>query len=865
MPLYINTNIQSQTTQVQLGKSQMTMQTAMTRLSSGLRINSAADDAAGLAISDRMSSQISGLNQAVRNANDGISLAQTAEGALSSMSTNLQRLRELAVQSANATNTASDRAALQKEASQLIQEINRVSEQTEFNGLKLLDGSFKTQNFQIGANAGQTTAVNIGQITTDKLGAAKTAGASSIGSDNALEKGDLVINGVTIRGSVASDDVNSTSGAAASAIAKVAAINSHSDETGVTAAVNANVAAGSRQSVPAAAANGTITINGVTTANIAVGTGDAAINRQAVIDAVNAIAGQTGVTAVDTGKSETGINLVAADGRNIAVSFTTLTSANTGIAAAGTYEGGFTLTSTDGKDIDIQQGTGDINNAGLAEGTYKVNDATVSSTTRYSDAALQGAVDVTAGYDFSGAGLQEQFTVSLSGGTAVNVVLNGTFATAAAYATGLQTAINTALGSNVVTVNAVDSDTTTGQSHLQIMSKERLTFGTPTQTDGTASAATGLSALIAGQSVGGPDSLRDGDLVINGVAIQAAKASDDTLSDTTSASSNKAASGIAVAAAINAVSEQTGVTATAQATAVSSTGTSTTGAAGAIGAVYINGQTFSMTLTGDAAKDRAAAAQNFNAISGQTGVTAEDTGSGLKLTAADGRNISLVIDTNNAYNTGTIANGGLGLATGFRGSDIGLDAAVADDGIVEIDVNVRQNGIAGAAPLYTALNATTAAYKAVAAGYAETTTSKVSLHSAGQFKIEAGTNGSVELGRMGFQVGDYGGKDNGQFLKDVDLSTAEGANKALEAIDNALATVDSERASLGAVQNRFGTTISALQSTSTNLTAARSRIQDADFAAETAALSRAQVLQQAGTAMLAQANAAPQQVLSLLR
>jgi flagellin len=308
------------------------------------------------------------------------------------------------------------------------------------------------------------------------------------------------------------------------------------------------------------------------------------------------------------------------------------------------------------------------------------------------------------------------------------------------------------------------------------------------------------------------------------------------------------------------------VTATVNATELSGiSDNTTTGTAGAIGAVYVNGYTFSMTLTGDAAKDRASAVTNFNALTGQTGVKAEDTGSALKLTAADGRNISLTIDSNAAYNTALTADGGLGLAAGFHGSDIGLDAATATDGIVEVDVNARLNGIAGAAPTVTALNATTDAYKALAADYAETTTSKVSLHSAGQFTIAAGTNGSVELNRMGFQVGTYGGSQNGQFLKDIDLSTAEGANEALQAIDNALSTVSSERGNLGAVQNRFTSTISSLQTTSENLTAARSRIQDADFAAESAELSRAQILQQAGTAMLAQANTASQGVLSLLR
>ena len=864
MAQVINTNMGSMNAQRNLSKSQVSQQSAIQRLSSGLRINSAKDDAAGMSISERMTSQIKGLDQATRNANDGISLAQTAEGALGEMTNNLQRLRELAVQSANATNTTQDRASIQQEATQLIEELSKISSTTSFNGSKLLDGSFEKQNFQVGANAGQNISVSIGKMTVDKIGAATSAGASSIGDDNAITKGDLVINGITIRSSVAADDTASTDNASASAISKVAAINSHSAETNVVAKVSNNVAAGSVQSVPATAGNGTMTINGVETANVGVGAGDVAVNRKSVIDAINAVSGQTGVTAVDTGKNETGVDLVAADGRNIQVSFSgTLDSANTGVTKAGTYEGGFTLQSTNGKPITVSEGTGSITHAGMAQGTIAIGDGSVSSLTRASDAALEGTVNVATGADFAGV-KSESFSVSVSGGKAVNVVMSGTYATGADYAAGLQTAINDALGGDFATVNSVKSDTTNGQERLQIMSSERLTFGTPTLSGGGASAAAGLSDLIATKVVGGPDQLRDGDLVLNGIAISAAKASDDTVSDTTSASASKASSGIAIAAAINAQSKQSGVTATTNATEVSSSGASTAGTAGAAGAVYINGHTFSMTLTGDAAKDRDLAVQNFNAIAAQTGVTAQDTGDSLKLTAADGRNISLVIDTNTAANTALTTNGGYGLAAGFRASDIGLDASVAGDGVVETDVTAKLNGIALAAPTVTPLSLS-GAHKALSADYAQTTTSKVTLHAAGSFTVSAGINGSEELAKSGFKAGNYGGSASGQHISDIDLTTVEGANKALTAIDNALSSVSTERSNLGAVQNRFTSTISNLQTSSDNLTSARSRIQDADFAAESAALSRAQVLQQAGTAMLAQANQTGQGVLSLLR
>ncbi len=156
MPSVINTNIPSLNTQRNLNSSQAALATSIQRLSTGLRVNSAKDDAAGLAIAERMSTQVRGLNVAARNANDGVSLAQTAEGSLGKVGDMLQRMRELAVQSANATNSQTDRDALNAEVTQLKEEIGRVADTTNFNGTKLLDGSFTAQNFQVGANAGET-------------------------------------------------------------------------------------------------------------------------------------------------------------------------------------------------------------------------------------------------------------------------------------------------------------------------------------------------------------------------------------------------------------------------------------------------------------------------------------------------------------------------------------------------------------------------------------------------------------------------------------------------------------------------------------------------------------------------------------
>jgi len=228
----INTNVMSLNAQRNLSTSGAQLATSLQRLSSGLRINSAKDDAAGLAISERFTTQIRGMDQAARNANDGISLSQTAEGAMGEISNNLQRIRELAVQSRNATNSATDRAALNSEAQQLKSEVDRVASQTSFNGVKLIDGSFANQAFQVGANQGETISVSsIVNANSSALGSysrATVTGAAAT-AFTAVTAGDLTINGTSVGGLAA----------AASATERASqvrdAVNSKSDTTGVYA------------------------------------------------------------------------------------------------------------------------------------------------------------------------------------------------------------------------------------------------------------------------------------------------------------------------------------------------------------------------------------------------------------------------------------------------------------------------------------------------------------------------------------------------------------------------------------------------------------------------------------------------------
>ena len=237
MPQVINTNLASLTVQRSLNANQGAAATAMERLSTGLRINSAKDDAAGLAISARMTSQINGLNQAARNASDGVSLAQTAEGALGEVVDNLQRIRELAVQSSNATNTNADRTSLQNEVAQLLLEIDRVADATDFNGTNLIDGSFSGEVFQVGADAGDSVTISsITDANTAALGSVSTnssteltVAASTLTTLGAVSAGDLLINGTDI-GALAA-----ASSAAERAGQLVNAINNISSTTGVGA------------------------------------------------------------------------------------------------------------------------------------------------------------------------------------------------------------------------------------------------------------------------------------------------------------------------------------------------------------------------------------------------------------------------------------------------------------------------------------------------------------------------------------------------------------------------------------------------------------------------------------------------------
>ena len=718
----INTNTKALAAQGSLSNVNNKLATSMERLSTGLRINSAKDDAAGLAISNRMTADIRGFAVAIRNANDGISMAQTAEGAIGQVTDMLQRMRELAVQASNGSMNSDNRAASQLEVAQLKSQIDDIAKQTNFNGIKLLDGSAGKINLQTGVRAGELMTMSIDSVSTKDIGLGARASLTStafsgtpsvLGTDATPAAGDLIINGVTIRATDAADDLLSTDAKASSAISKVAAINAASAQTGVVATVG-NTTVGGTSMATSTGGAGKITINGVSTASFTT-TNDAGASRALTVAAVNAISAQTGVHAIDTGDVKKGVVLVADDARNISVAFTGTQSAITsGVGDIATYTGTFQLASTTSSPIVIgSSSNGKLTEVGLTAGTYTANVSAMTSVDR--------------------------------------------------------------------------------------------------------------SVAIAAPTTGTTGLLEAGTLRINGTSIVAASTADDTASDATATSSTKAASAIAIAAAINKSSAQTGVTATASANIIKGDESdfdlsSTTASQFTAADLFVNGTTINLKSLGTLGHTatRSDVAGLINSYTGQTGVVATDNGRGLTLEAADGRNISL----STSLDPG---DGKLGIASNNLETTTGTAAA------------------------------------------ATTTYARVTLQSDKSFTLEGGSDGNANFEKLGFKTGTYGGVDNGVKVAQIDISTQAGAQVALTALDSALNTVSLNQAKLGAFQNRLDAVVSNLNEVNQNMNASRSRIQDTDYASETTNLAKSQIIQQAATAMLAQANQSSQSVLSLLK
>jgi flagellin len=686
MALVINTNVASLNAQRQLMSSGNSLDRATERLSSGARINSAKDDAAGLAIANRMTSQVRGLDQAIRNANDGVSLIQTAEGALSESTNILQRMRELSVQSANGIYTASDRKTLDAEVKQLVSELDRIAKTTSFNGQNLLDGKLGKVDLQVGSSANQTIALKVPAMDAKTLGMGSTSvdlmgGASTINSLTGalvLREGSVMINGQSvIRGTDTFDGA------------------SDSDQE-LLDHINANV-------------------NGVTASTYAV---------------AQATAAGDGV-------------LLSTESVSVA------------------------LANLDGTTTTVTVGGGAKGTSSLQELVNKMNDESGGKFT---------------------ASIGEDGKVSIAAENVSTVTVTDA---AAALGTGITTAANAR-----ISIKADNGDPVT---------VTRGSIGNLSQLTALGFRENDKAGTIEGYAVGA-GALVSGDVKINGV---------DVGTSTSAGLADKAK-------AINSVSDQTGVTATAFTSMVLDfSATQVTTIVG--GAVALNG--VDVTLSGTPTS-LAVLAADFNGQTDKTGVTATVSGT------------RLILEGNVAQIT--------------FGIDSGGTATAVTDALQDANAALVQFG-SGSTALADVTDTTTLALGGI----------KLASNNGNPISVQLASGASTKTGLIESNAG-VGGAF-GSAISSISIDTQANAQKAIKVIDNALTTISDVRSDLGAINNRLDFTISNLANISEKTSSARSRITDADFAAETANLSRSQVLQQAASAMLAQSNARPQQVLSLLR
>ena len=848
----INTNVKAIYSQMALATNDRNSTIAMQQLSTGKRINSARDDAAGAAISTRMTSQIRGLNQAVRNSGDAINLIQTAEGATNEITDMLQRMRELAVQAANDTNSDSQRSYLDLEFQQLKKQIVQISNNTEWNGFPILNGSagervgikpvyktvsdinyqssppfaagtykngLDTTNNSVGGMSvavGTASSATFGQagqltISTDAAGttvstatftkpdgtvlnlltdtagaltatpftaangvvtidtakvkwpnvftattgtilvAQKTAGGAAVPftSDtvtlssnfqtlNPLTANDLVINGVNVGASFANTDSKSLPfNAAGSSIAKAAAINLVTPQTGVSAVVNPNLMAGASMTLGNAAVSGTVSINGYTSPVITSVPNNPRESRAAVVKAINFITQYTGVKAIDTNSDAQGISLLADDGRNIQISFNTADNSAGAITAFSANTG-------------LKQG--------IQAGTYSLESAVNMPVT----------VGTTSKGDITNAGLQianytSQINSALSTAPRATVVpfLTTNPGVVALGATTFTPAINT----NIAVGDLVSGPGFPVGETVKAINNGVVTLGLPV------TAAMDATNKVTFTHATDIKSLGANDLILNGIAIRASLASDDAFSNTQTVSSSKQASGIAIAAAINASSQQTGVSATANPVVITGSTLDVVNTRAADPTktpnLFINGQGLYVDLSSTNSTDRLNSVVNaINPQVGSTGVLASlNVSGGITLTSEDGRNVSVWYDT-------TPPGGGVALTA----SMFGLGVAGGDPAGVK--------GAVGAGATYTSAN---------------TLYGGVTLKSAKPIVVTPGSNGYnpaiSNFTTLGFQEGNFGGEVNAATAK---MSPPRTGRLAFQVGANSQQTVTIDLADFGA-------------------------------------------------------------------
>jgi len=880
----INTNTASINAQFNLNKVNQEMEKAMEQLSSGKRINSAGDDAAGLAIATRMESQIRGLNQAIRNAADGQSMAATSEGAMDEISSMLQRMRELSLQSASDTVSAQDRANLDAEVDQLVLEIDRITSTTTFNGKNLLDGTAGAQTLQIGNMGGETLSFTVGNMSSTALGTTLTAAASNAVTSNTAQGvaatptiAQLAFNGndsygftLTVGDGASGTDALTIAGATVSA-------GSASDvATKINTAIAAAVTAGTMTSGAAvAAANGNV----VTITNAL---GDS-IDVSAFTSAANGTASYASVTGAGTSKLLNDAAPVAALN-------------NTGGGAATAATG--TLTLQTGKDYSF-----------TVNGT-NINVTNLGTTT--TEAALLAELKTAIGAGSAASSVTGQaFSLADSSGKEIAITNFQSTSAAAGSAGSMALTVrvddNSNTPSNTFAVGGSDTTDVDGTDIVQLsFSEAEADYGfkidTVAFTVATASASKTLAEALAITR----DAI-NADATISAIAtarvvdgkleIENTQAAGTAITIDTFTSTGKAAvlAGTATLGSTNLVTAQQASTNTGTEATVSETTMSFS--QDDEYSFKIGGTLVTASISGS---DLGAMVSAVNAQSSTTGVSGSVSNGDLLLTNAAGGAIAITEFASAGTGIATAATaagqGGsatlsdtaavTGAATAAAGTSTASTMALSMDATDNVTFQLsdgKTNAVVrltsfditdNAAMLAEIQSALTNAGSDITAAVSSGT-SPITLTNAAGGKIDltkfTSDGSGVLTASPGSEQGvgkildDTGTSASQSAVAAIDIKSSAGATTAIATIDRALEQINAQRAELGAISNRLDHTISNLGNVVINTAASQSRIQDADFAKVTGDLTKSQIMSQAATAMLAQANASKQGVLSLLQ
>ena len=880
----INTNTASINAQFNLNKVNQEMEKAMEQLSSGKRINSAGDDAAGLAIATRMESQIRGLNQAIRNAADGQSMAATSEGAMDEISSMLQRMRELSLQSASDTVSAQDRANLDAEVDQLVLEIDRITSTTTFNGKNLLDGTAGAQTLQIGNMGGETLSFTVGNMSSTALGTTLTAAASNAVTSNTAQGvaatptiAQLAFNGndsygftLTVGDGASGTDALTIAGATVSA-------GSASDvATKINTAIAAAVTAGTMTSGAAvAAANGNV----VTITNAL---GDS-IDVSAFTSAANGTASYASVTGAGTSKLLNDAAPVAALN-------------NTGGGAATAATG--TLTLQTGKDYSF-----------TVNGT-NINVTNLGTTT--TEAALLAELKTAIGAGSAASSVTGQaFSLADSSGKEIAITNFQSTSAAAGSAGSMALTVrvddNSNTPSNTFAVGGSDTTDVDGTDIVQLsFSEAEADYGfkidTVAFTVATASASKTLAEALAITR----DAI-NADATISAIAtarvvdgkleIENTQAAGTAITIDTFTSTGKAAvvAGTATLGSTNLVTAQQASTNTGTEATVSETTMSFS--QDDEYSFKIGGTLVTASISGS---DLGAMVSAVNAQSSTTGVSGSVSNGDLLLTNAAGGAIAITEFASAGTGIATAATaagqGGsatlsdtaavTGAATAAAGTSTASTMALSMDATDNVTFQLsdgKTNAVVrltsfsitdNAAMLAEIQSALTNAGSDITAAVSSGT-SPITLTNAAGGKIDltkfTSDGSGVLTASPGSEQGvgkildDTGTSASQSAVAAIDIKSSAGATTAIATIDRALEQINAQRAELGAISNRLDHTISNLGNVVINTEASQSRIQDADFAKVTGDLTKSQIMSQAATAMLAQANASKQGVLSLLQ